>query len=58
MKRMKELEDEHRRQKKRYLVERLVSVIRKEALEGKWSSKFGDERWRRQCFLVAGSLFD
>jgi hypothetical protein len=32
MKRMKELEDEHRRQKKRYLVERLVSVIRKEAL--------------------------
>ena len=36
MKRMKELEDEKRRLKKMYAEERLVSEIRKEALEGKW----------------------
>ena len=36
MKRLKELEDENRRLKKRYAEERLMSEIRKEALEGKW----------------------
>ena len=36
MKRMEELEDENRRLKKMYAEERLVSGIRKEALEGKW----------------------
>ncbi len=35
MKRMKELEEENRRLKKMYAEERLVSEIRKEALEGK-----------------------
>ncbi len=36
MKRMKELEEENRRLKKMYAEERLVSEIRKEALEGKY----------------------
>ena len=36
MKRLKELEEENRRLKKMYAEERLVSEIRKEALEGKW----------------------
>ena len=36
MKRMKELEDENRRPKKMYAEERLISEVRKEALEGKW----------------------
>jgi putative transposase len=36
LKRIKELEDENRRLKKMYAEERLVSEIRKEALEGKW----------------------
>jgi len=36
MRRMKELEDENRRLKKMYAEERLMSEIRKEALEGKW----------------------
>jgi putative transposase len=36
IKRMKELEDENRRQKKMYVEERLKSELRKEALEGKW----------------------
>jgi len=36
MKRMKELEDENRRLKKMYAEERLISEVRKEALEGKW----------------------
>ncbi len=36
MARLKELEDENRRLKKRYAEERLVSAIRKEALEGKY----------------------
>jgi putative transposase len=36
MKRMKELEDESRRPKKMYAEERLISEVRKEALEGKW----------------------
>ena len=36
MKRMKELEDENRRLKKMYAEERLISDVRKEALEGKW----------------------
>jgi putative transposase len=35
MKRLKELEDENRRLKKMYAEERLMSEIRKEALEGK-----------------------
>ena len=35
MKRMKELEDENRRLKKMYAEERLISEVRKEALEGK-----------------------
>ncbi len=38
MKRMKELEDENRRLKKMYAEERLISEVRKEALEGKWYS--------------------
>ena len=36
MKRMKELEDENWRLKKMYAEERLISEVRKEALEGKW----------------------
>jgi putative transposase len=36
MARLKELEDENRRLKKMYAEERLVSDVRKEALEGKW----------------------
>jgi putative transposase len=36
MARLKELEDENRRLKKMYAEERLVSEVRKEALEGKW----------------------
>ena len=36
MRRMKELEDENRRLKKMYAEERLISEVRKEALEGKW----------------------
>ena len=36
MRRMKELEEENRRLKKMYAEERLVSEIRKEALEGKY----------------------
>jgi putative transposase len=36
MKRMKEFEEENRRLKKMYAEERLVSEIRKEALEGKY----------------------
>ena len=36
MKRMKELEDENRRLKEMYAEERLISEVRKEALEGKW----------------------
>jgi putative transposase len=36
MKRMKELEDENRRLKKMYAEERLISEVRKDALEGKW----------------------
>ena len=36
MKRMKGLEEENRRLKKMYAEERLVSEIRKEALEGKY----------------------
>ena len=36
MSRLKELEDENRRLKKMYAEERLISEIRKEALEGKW----------------------
>ena len=36
MKRMKELKDENRRLKKMYAEERLISEVRKEALEGKW----------------------
>jgi putative transposase len=36
MKRLKEFEDENRRLKKMYAEERLVSEIRKEALEGKY----------------------
>ncbi len=36
MARLKELEDENRRLKKMYAEERLMSEIRKEALEGKW----------------------
>ena len=36
MKRMKELEDENRRLKKMYAEERLISEIRKVALEGKY----------------------
>ena len=36
MKRMKELEHENRRLKKMYAEERLISGVRKEALEGKW----------------------
>jgi putative transposase len=36
MRRMKELEDENRRLKKMYAEERLVSEIRKEALEEKY----------------------
>lgn len=36
VKRMKELEDETRRLKKMYAEERLISEVRKEALEGKW----------------------
>jgi putative transposase len=36
MKRMKELEEENRRLKKMYAEERLISEVRKEALEGKW----------------------
>ncbi len=36
MKRMKEMEDENRRLKKMYDEERLISEVRKEALEGKW----------------------
>ena len=35
MKRLKELEEENRRLKKMYAEERIVSEIRKEALEGK-----------------------
>ena len=35
MKRMKELEDKNRRLKKMYAEERLISEVRKEALEGK-----------------------
>lgn len=35
MKRMKELEEENRRLKKMYAEERIVSEIRKEALEGR-----------------------
>jgi len=34
--RLKELEDENRRLKKMYAEERLISEVRKEALEGKW----------------------
>ena len=36
MARMKELEDENRRLKKMYAEERLMSELRKEALEKKW----------------------
>jgi putative transposase len=36
MKRMKELEEENQRLKKMYAEERLISEVRKEALEGKW----------------------
>jgi putative transposase len=36
MKRMKGLEDESRSLKKMYAEERLISEVRKEALEGKW----------------------
>ena len=36
MTRLKELEDENRRLKKMYAEERLVSEVRKEALEGKF----------------------
>ncbi|OBS09705.1 transposase [Acidihalobacter prosperus] len=36
MARLKELEDENRRLKKMYAEERLISGVRKEALEGKW----------------------
>ena len=36
MARLKELEDENRRLKKMYAEERLVSEVRKEALEGKY----------------------
>jgi putative transposase len=36
MARLKELEDEYRRLKKMYAEERLISEVRKEALEGKW----------------------
>jgi putative transposase len=36
MKRMKELEEKSRRLKKMYAEERLISEVRKEALEGKW----------------------
>ena len=36
MKRLKELEDENRRLKKMYAEERLISEVRKEALEGKY----------------------
>ncbi len=36
MKRMKELEDENRQLKKMYAEERLISEIRKEALEVKY----------------------
>lgn len=36
MSRLKELEEENRRLKKMYAEERLVSEIRKEALEGKY----------------------
>lgn len=36
MKRMKELEEENRRLKKMYAEERLISEVRKEALEGNW----------------------
>jgi putative transposase len=36
MKRMKELEEENRRLKKMYAEERLISEVRKEALEGRW----------------------
>ena len=36
MARLKELEDENRRLKKMYAEERLISEVRKEALEGKW----------------------
>ena len=35
MRRMKELEEENRRLKKMYAEERLISMIRQEALEGK-----------------------
>ena len=45
MKRMKELEEENRRLKKMYAEEKIKSEIRKEALEGKWSSHLNDERW-------------
>ena len=36
MKRMKELEEGSRRLKKMYAEERLISEVRKEALEGEW----------------------
>lgn len=36
MARLKELEDDNRRLKKMYAEERLVSEVRKEALEGKY----------------------
>jgi len=36
MKHMKDLEEESRRLKKMYAEERLISEVRKEALEGKW----------------------
>lgn len=36
MKRLKELEDENRRLKKMYAEEKLMSEVRKEALEKKW----------------------
>ncbi len=36
MKRMKALEDANRRLKKIYAEERLISEVRKEALEGEW----------------------
>ncbi len=36
MKCVKELEEENRRLKKMYAEERLISEVRKEALEGKW----------------------
>ena len=45
VKRMKELEEENRRLKVMYAEERLVSEIRKEALEGKYQGHLDDKRW-------------